>query len=203
MNHISFWLALTSLMERGFANSIHSGRKQHLYRKVEYCDDGIVKSFVPVLLLVSAFILLSGCNLFPSTQIARPSVVTVAPSSGTGDLTFVACARDGSGTPAPACLLGRGLKSPQALAVSADGKSVYVAARGRFVGPGQPTLSVLDRDPATGLTRFAACFGNDTGCTPVRGLDSSGGPFLDVIVSKDGTSVYVSTGGHRRFDRRV
>lgn len=38
MNPISFWSALTSLMERGFAKPTYSGRK-HLYRKVEYCDD--------------------------------------------------------------------------------------------------------------------------------------------------------------------
>jgi DNA-binding beta-propeller fold protein YncE len=86
------------------------------------------------------------------------------------------------------CATGLGLSNPEGLAVSGDGKSVYVAA------PGSNALDVLARDPLTGAltqaTGGGGCFVNSplTGCTVGRQLGGADA----VAVSSDDRSVYVA-----------
>ncbi len=90
---------------------------------------------------------------------------------------------DGSGP----CADGHGLRSPYSVAVSPDGKSVYVASAG------SDAVARLNRNRTTGaLTQPAGTAGciSETGagpCADGHGLDSP----RDVAVSPDGKSVYV------------
>jgi DNA-binding beta-propeller fold protein YncE len=94
-----------------------------------------------------------------------------------------------SETGAGPCADGRVLNSPLGVAVSSDGKSVYVASSGSFA------LVRLDRNTTTGAITQP---GDRTGCVSHTG----GGPCIkghvlispfDVAVSPDGTSVYVAS----------
>jgi DNA-binding beta-propeller fold protein YncE len=97
-----------------------------------------------------------------------------------------------SQTGAGPCADGHGLGDPRSVAVSSDGKSVYVASRSNVVVR-------LNRDTTTGAVSqpagTAGCI-SETGagpCADGHGLVDPGG----VAVSRDGKSVYVtSTGNH-------
>jgi DNA-binding beta-propeller fold protein YncE len=86
------------------------------------------------------------------------------------------------------CSEGRALKEAADLVVSSDGRNVYVSSQN------SNALSVFDRDPQTGqLTQkpgAAGCFsaGGAHGCA--GGVDV--GQAIDVAISPDGKSVYVS-----------
>jgi 6-phosphogluconolactonase (cycloisomerase 2 family) len=94
--------------------------------------------------------------------------------------------------PAPAatgCDTGQSLGGADAIAVSPDGRFVYVA------GFTADSLLVFARDAATGrLTQLAGTLGclrpNRPVCAPVTGLD---GPSA-IAISADGTSLYVASG---------
>jgi DNA-binding beta-propeller fold protein YncE len=87
------------------------------------------------------------------------------------------------------CASGIAMLNPEGLAVSGDGKNVYIAA------PGSSALDVLSRNASTGAltqaTGGSGCFTNSplTGCTTGRQLDAADA----VAVSSDGKSVYVTT----------
>jgi DNA-binding beta-propeller fold protein YncE len=86
------------------------------------------------------------------------------------------------------CAHARRLREPESVAVSPDGRNVYV-------GAGADALVVFARNPHTGELRQpagrAGCFSRRRleRCASVRGLD--GGE--DVAVSADGRSVYVAS----------
>jgi DNA-binding beta-propeller fold protein YncE len=94
-----------------------------------------------------------------------------------------------------ACTVAPGIEGPSALALSGDGRHVYVAAFGAG------GLGVLQRDPASGrltaLPGLAACFNEDVKARPCTEARSVGGAFA-VTVSRDGRNVYLASG----FDRR-
>jgi len=87
-----------------------------------------------------------------------------------------------------ACVDGVAMAAAVGVAISPDGRSVYVAALGA------DAVTVFDRDPATGeLTQKVGTDGciSETGgaCADGRALD---GP-VDIVVSRDGMSVYVAS----------
>jgi len=89
-----------------------------------------------------------------------------------------------------ACATGKALQGPRGVAVSRDGRSVYVASAG------SDAVAVFARERATGrLTQLAGVAGcvSETGsegaCTDGTALRSAGA----VAVSEDGRSVYVAS----------
>ncbi|MGH2668048.1 MAG: beta-propeller fold lactonase family protein, partial [bacterium] len=92
---------------------------------------------------------------------------------GTGALSFVEVERDGFGGVA-------GLAAASGVAVSADGKHVYVT------GAADAAVAVFDRDPGTGALAFVEVQEEGTG--GVQGLGGASG----VVVSPDGGAVYTT-----------
>jgi 6-phosphogluconolactonase (cycloisomerase 2 family) len=78
------------------------------------------------------------------------------------------------------------LHSPDGLAMTSDGKTLYVASRGL------KGIVVLARDTKTGLLTRMSCVGVDPapsdGCTPIVGLKGA----TDVTISQDGKHVYAT-----------
>jgi fibronectin-binding autotransporter adhesin len=108
----------------------------------------------------------------------------------TGKLTAKGCiAQSGSGTnPAGCSKTANGLRQATSVTVSSNGKSVYATA--------QLSNSVVhfERDTTTGALTAKGCVGdtahNSYGCSKTaKGLYRA----LDVIVSRGGTSVYVTS----------
>ena len=146
-----------------------------------------------------------------SVYAAAPSsdgIVGFTRNTATGGLTPRQCIRDRL-TRAKACpTTGVGLNYPRTIAVSPDGKSVYVASDSAdTVHQGDSAngdaVSAFRRDPSTGmLTQLpgaAACIRDvrgrpNTGCTTVgRGLLDA----FHVTVSPDGKNVYVGSQASR------
>ena len=102
-----------------------------------------------------------------------------------------------------ACAKSKGLTGANALALSPDGKNVYVAA-GVFsngsTSPGYGALSTLTRDPASGGLTESGCVSSDTtsGQEGANGACTSSAGLLDadaVAVSPDGANVYAASAG--------
>jgi DNA-binding beta-propeller fold protein YncE len=93
----------------------------------------------------------------------------------------------------PGCATGRALDGPDVIAVSPDGRNVYVGA---FVGN---TLAVLDRDTSSGaLTQpsdTSGCIANapTNGCATGLALGSPEGMAIGGDGDGDGENVYVAT----------
>lgn len=146
---------------------------------------------MPALVLVSAALALAGALPSGASGAVR-SLVPVADTTG--------CA---SSFPPPDCGNARGMSFSIDLAVSPDGEHAY--AIGAFPG----TISVLDRNPATGgiteLAGAAGCVsmpgGPDTAtCGPARALDYGAA----VVVSPDGKHVYAGAAdGVAAFSRNA
>jgi len=124
-----------------------------------------------------------------ATSLRTNSLAVFRRDPGTGALTQ---ARDGggclSGAATTGCRAARALNGPDAVAVSPDGRNVYV---GSFVGN---AVAVFARDRSTGaLTQpagAAGCVGGAPadGCAPGLALGAPEG----VAVSHDGATVYVA-----------
>lgn len=114
-------------------------------------------------------------------------LIVPAASADPGDLTGAGCFRDVENT-GPGCTAAQGLDRGYGVAVSADGRSTYVASAD------DDTITVFRRDPATGELTWSACFRDATrsatGCTSVAGLDGARG----VALSADDASLYVAAG---------
>ena len=114
-------------------------------------------------------------------------VLTPAAFADPGDLTSGGCLRDLEKT-SPGCVGVQGLDRGYGVAVSTDGKQVYVASGD------DDTLTTFARDPETGAVTWVGCLRDAAlaagGCTSVAGLDGARG----VAVSPDGISVYVASG---------
>ena len=113
------------------------------------------------------------------------AVVVLARDKKTGALTQVSCVSDtgaGGCADAPATFF-----NPSAVAVSKDGRHLYVASAGRTIGElGQ--LRVFAIDKRTGGLSALECHreGGGSGCVPALRL----GTLADVALSPDGKNVY-------------
>jgi DNA-binding beta-propeller fold protein YncE len=137
-----------------------------------------------------------GKNVYATSLVSR-AIVILRRNRSTGALTQLGngrgCIADSA---TPGCTTGRALDGPDIVAVSPDGKSVYVGA---FAGS---ALAVFSRNPSTGaLTQpsdATGCFVNTptSGCTTALALGSPEG----VTVSGDGENVYVAAPGSDALD---
>jgi 6-phosphogluconolactonase (cycloisomerase 2 family) len=106
-----------------------------------------------------------------------------------GTLTQIGCILDSS--PTEDCVSGRGLRDAAYMAISPDGRFVYVPGRD------SDAIAILRVDPLTGLLSQAAgpagCLGGGSGaptdCTPVTGLDRPSG----IAITADGRAVFVAS----------
>jgi DNA-binding beta-propeller fold protein YncE len=112
-------------------------------------------------------------------------------------LTPAGCISD-AGDPAGCGATAEGLEGARDVAVTADGRSVYVAAET------DDAIVRFERDPATGALTPAGCIadlGDAAGCGAAQqGLDGARG----IALAADGRSVYVASGDDNaivRFDR--
>ncbi len=117
------------------------------------------------------------------------AVLTFTRDTGTGALTQTACVSDDGGDGRPGsdglCTDGDVLAGADAIAISPDGKSVYVTAAA------QSGIAVFDRDPDTGALTESSCvksYSEGDRCTTATGLRGVDG----VAVSPDGRSVYAA-----------
>jgi DNA-binding beta-propeller fold protein YncE len=130
------------------------------------------------------------------------TVAAFARASSTGALTQLpgtaACLRDvRAGVEEDTCGRASGLDGATSLAISPDGRNVYVTSFGGAA------VAVLARNARTGaltpLRGLAGCLSEERllgECGPARALEGAFG----VTVSADGANVYVATGFDRRMD---
>lgn len=147
----------------------------------------MVKRFISVFAVV-----LSTFALGVVSVLALPAV-----SQGAiGTLTLANCIED-VGSSAPCAVSQQGLSGADDIAVSADGKSVYV------VGVYDDSIARFDRDPATGALTPQGCISDVE--YPICGVTQQGlNAPVGVAVSPDGKSVYVVSRDDDtivRFDR--
>jgi DNA-binding beta-propeller fold protein YncE len=120
------------------------------------------------------------------------AVAVYSRDPGTGALAFANCISEGEDT--SGCLPARGLAGARSIAISPDGRSVYVAAH--YFDDGG-TLTSYARDASTGaLVQLEGA----EGCMASAPYSDCGqGPhYLDpssVAVSHDGSTVYVAYSG--------
>ena len=145
--------------------------------------------------MTAAFVLASGAGTAASTADAATGFGPLSGTSGCLVAPGHKSADSGTGT----CGEGKGLFGANAVAVSPDGKNVYVASgkNGATVAAGYGSLAILDRDAATGAISEAGCLSSDGtdgrdgasgACTPMPSLVGADG----VAVSPDGSTVFVT-----------
>jgi DNA-binding beta-propeller fold protein YncE len=147
-----------------------------------------------LVLAASAVLLVVG----PAAAAAAP----VGPLSGAnGCIANPAAAGSDAASVTGGCAKSKGLTGANALAISPDGKNVYVAAGLQSSGsssPGYGALSTLSRDPASGGLTESGCVSSDTttGHEGANGACTASAGLLDadaVAVSPDGANVYAAS----------
>jgi CSLREA domain-containing protein len=127
-----------------------------------------------------------GANVYVAS-FSSGSVAELARASD-GSLTELGCVA-ASGTECATTVPG--LSEATSVAVSPDGKNVYVT------GDSDDTVMIFDRNSTDGTLTSAGCLQDaaarfDRGCaTTVHGMENA----YDVVVSPDGKNVYVAAGG--------
>jgi 6-phosphogluconolactonase (cycloisomerase 2 family) len=115
----------------------------------------------------------------------------------TGNLTFKDCVADPANNNDGCTKTAKGLDRAQSLALSSNGKSLYVA------GESDHAVVTFQRDTTSGVLTPKGCVGY-TGNNPDHCSQTASGLFkpVSVAASADGKSVYAgSTSGIARFDR--
>lgn len=155
----------------------------------------------PTALVVSP----DGRNVYVAAAFSS-TVVAFSRSASSGALRQLAgadgCVRDTSEGPneGDVCAGGNGLDSAGSIAITRDGKSLYVASFGTA------SVAIFARDAASGrLTQdpgLAGCLSEERlagVCASARSLEGA----FAVAVTRDGKNVYVATGFDRRVDERT
>lgn len=161
-------------------------------------------------LLQSLAVSADGESLY-AAAVGDDAVVRFDRDLATGALTFGDCITGETPSNATACsAIGAatatgadsGLDGVRAVAVSADGMSLYA------VSPQDDAVARFDRDPATGALTYQGCITGETGsgptgtnaCTQLAsatagGIDSGLDSPFALALSPDGTSLYVASLG--------
>jgi DNA-binding beta-propeller fold protein YncE len=135
-----------------------------------------------------AIVSAEGRNVYVTT---RAGVAALARDVTTGALTPLGGKAECLGAPAvqTPCQVGVGLERPDAVAASPDGTELYVTNDHR------PTIAILRRDPLTGKLSqpagAAGCVVADRRGGTCRGLGRRGGAITAIVVTPDGSGVYV------------
>jgi DNA-binding beta-propeller fold protein YncE len=111
------------------------------------------------------------------------AVVSLARDTGSGALTYLGCVGFGSGCGAPN-ENKQGLHTPEGVAVTPDGKQVFVGAYD------SNAVTWLNRNPDTGALTWAGCFAV-SGC-PATGAYGGLKGASGVAISSDDRNVYVA-----------
>jgi DNA-binding beta-propeller fold protein YncE len=128
-----------------------------------------------------------GKNVYVTGPGPAGGVAVFARDAGSGRLTQLqGAAGCVNATGRGGCAKALGVRGASSLAISQDGKSVYVVGF---------DFAVLSRNASTGALRSQGCFGAAAGCRQARGL--FGGFVGSVAISPDGKNVYV--GSHHVF----
>ena len=145
--------------------------------------------------MTAALMFASGIGTVASSALAATGF---GPLSGTSGC-LVAPGNKSADSGTATCGEGKGLLGANAVAVSPDGKNVYVASgkNGATVAAGYGSLAILDRDAATGSISEVGCLSSDGtdgrdgasgACTAMPSLVGADG----VAVSPDGSTVFVT-----------
>ena len=113
-------------------------------------------------------------------------MVTLSRQPKDGSIAFVNCLQDALAVPIPGCTPIEQIGDAQGIALSPDGRNVYVS------GLAYGSVAVLNRDIATGMLSPTSCVvrtlaAQRRSCTPV---DALAGASM-VAISPDGRNVYV------------
>jgi len=116
----------------------------------------------------------------------------------TGELTYNSCFVDQE-TSNPDCSKAPALDGARSVAVSPDGRSIYVVSSKRNESPeGDNGIVTFDREPSTNHLQFASCIQDNDRAPNFECGPNNHKPGLSgnraIMVSKDGASVYVA--GH-------
>ncbi len=134
-----------------------------------------------------------GKSVYVAVQDAA-AVAHFARDSSTGGLSFVDCITGGT-TPATGCTdisaTTTALDWLTFIALSPDGTSLYTVSSGGVVAH-------FRRDTATGALSFAACLSSQPtlGCANLGAITNALEGLESVVVSPDGTAVYVMSAGN-------
>jgi DNA-binding beta-propeller fold protein YncE len=124
-----------------------------------------------------------GKNVYVAAAGPGGGVAAFARDAGTGKLTQLqGSAGCVTATGRGGCAKAPAVRGASALAISHDGKSLYVVGF---------DLAILSRNASTGALTSSGCFGAAQGCRQARGV--FGGFVGSVAVSPDGKSVYVGS----------
>ena len=124
-----------------------------------------------------------------AAAIAATVVLTQADArADVGKVALDGCQTSAVDPPAQGCSQLAGLDHPRAIAFSSDGRSAYASYPDGIAG--------FDRDPVTGSLSFAECF-DRTGVAPCTQIPGIVGTAADIVVPRDGLSVYAA-GGRRQ-----
>ncbi|MDX6227260.1 MAG: hypothetical protein QOI76_650 [Frankiales bacterium] len=128
----------------------------------------------------------NGRRLFVAAE-ASGAVSELARDPKTGKLTEVSCIGGDDYSVDPACAAGRAIRAPQGLALSADGRQLYVTVTQGIVTLLVNPVSGALSQPAGTATCLSFNENHDPDCGVAGSLDGAFG----IVVTPDGHQVYV------------